>query len=92
MAASTINLQLNLSALFLLTDFSKAAGTKMSLKLLKNKVPFFIDGLFISEVFDMMTILNVTVNSVSLFLESQKFIGVDTFWVIDAAVNLSNTD
>lgn len=30
-AASTISLQLNLSALFLLTDFSKAAGTKISL-------------------------------------------------------------
>lgn len=31
LAASTINLQLNLSALSLLTDFSKAAGTKISL-------------------------------------------------------------
>jgi hypothetical protein len=31
LAAYTINLQLNLSALFLLTDFSKAAGTKISL-------------------------------------------------------------
>jgi hypothetical protein len=31
LAASTINLQLNLLALFLFTDFSNAAGMKMSL-------------------------------------------------------------
>ena len=40
----------------------------------------------------MVTVLNVTVDSVSFLLESQKFVRVDSLWMINTAVNLSNTD